>query len=66
MITCAYCGRPATMRIISVPDRVCTQHGLEFWTGLLNYSAGRPDVVLTEASQASPADHAGFALPMAS
>ena len=28
------------MKILSVPDQVCLEHGLEFWTGLLGYAAG--------------------------
>lgn len=29
------------MTIISSPDRVCFEHALEFWTGLLAYTHGR-------------------------
>ena len=35
MIFCAYCGQPATMKIVSNPEQVCLEHALEFWTGLL-------------------------------
>jgi len=37
MVCCAYCGEPATLRIVSNPEQVCLVHALEFWTGLLNY-----------------------------
>jgi hypothetical protein len=29
------------MTIVSNPERVCLQHGLEFWTGLLVYARDR-------------------------
>jgi hypothetical protein len=29
------------MTIVSNPERVCLQHGLEFWTGLLGYARDR-------------------------
>ena len=38
MNSCAYCGKPSTMKIISVPQDVCAAHGVEFWTGLLAYA----------------------------
>jgi hypothetical protein len=38
MTSCAYCGRPATARIVSNPEEVCVEHALEFWTGLLLYA----------------------------
>jgi hypothetical protein len=38
MMPCAYCERPATMNIPSNPERVCFEHALEFWTGLLRYT----------------------------
>ena len=37
MVCCAYCGEPATLRIVSNPEQVCLEHALEFWTGLLDY-----------------------------
>ncbi len=40
MISCAYCGQPATLRILSVPEQVCSTHAREFWTGLLGYVRG--------------------------
>ena len=41
MMSCAYCGQQATMKILSTPERVCAQHGHEFWTGLLAHAADR-------------------------
>jgi hypothetical protein len=41
MISCAYCGQPATMRILSVPEQVCPVHAREFWTGLLSYASSQ-------------------------
>lgn len=35
MMCCAYCGEPATMKIPSNPEQVCSRHALEFWTGVL-------------------------------
>lgn len=29
------------MTIVSSPDRVCLEHAVEFWTGLLAYTRGR-------------------------
>jgi hypothetical protein len=43
MAHCAYCGQPATMRIVSNPDRVCFAHALEFWNGLMAYAVDRSD-----------------------
>jgi hypothetical protein len=41
MITCAYCARPATTTIVANPHRVCLEHAVEFWSGLLDYTRGR-------------------------
>ena len=41
MTTCSYCDQPATMTIIANPSRVCAEHALEFWTGLLIYTHSR-------------------------
>lgn len=41
MTTCSYCKRPATDTIVATPHRVCLEHALEFWTGLLGYARGR-------------------------
>jgi hypothetical protein len=41
MMTCAYCARPATATIVANPHRVCVEHAVEFWTGLLDYTRGR-------------------------
>jgi hypothetical protein len=35
---CAYCGQAATVRIPSIPDFVCHEHAVEFWTGLVAYA----------------------------
>jgi hypothetical protein len=29
------------MTIVSIPEHVCLQHGLEFWAGLLGYARDR-------------------------
>ena len=31
------------MQIVSNPERVCLEHALEFWTGLLVYAKGHSD-----------------------
>jgi hypothetical protein len=41
MTTCSYCARPATTSIVATPHRVCLEHAVEFWTGLLEYTRGR-------------------------
>jgi hypothetical protein len=41
MTTCSYCKRPATDTIVATPHRVCLEHAIEFWTGLLGYTQGR-------------------------
>jgi hypothetical protein len=41
MATCSYCKRPATDTIVATPHRVCLEHAIEFWTGLLVYTQGR-------------------------
>jgi hypothetical protein len=38
MISCAYCGKPSTMTIVSNTHRVCLDHALEFWTGFLGWA----------------------------
>jgi hypothetical protein len=43
MTNCSYCPRPATTTIIANPSRVCLEHALEFWTGLLGYARGRSE-----------------------
>lgn len=42
MTCCAYCGEAATISIAANPSRVCLDHAVEFWTGLLAY-AHAPD-----------------------
>ena len=41
MATCSYCDQPASVTIVSDPQRVCIEHALEFWTGLLAYASLR-------------------------
>ena len=43
MISCAYCGQVATMKIVSIPDKVCLEHAVEFWSGLLVYATDRSE-----------------------
>jgi hypothetical protein len=43
MICCAYCDQQATMKTLSNPERVCFDHALEFWTGLLVYANDRSE-----------------------
>jgi hypothetical protein len=43
MMGCAYCGQPATTKIVSYPEQVCFEHALEFWTGLLVYARDRSE-----------------------
>ena len=38
MMCCAYCQHEATKTIVSTPQKVCLEHALEFWTGLLVYA----------------------------
>jgi hypothetical protein len=38
MTSCAYCDQKATTKIISSPERVCLEHALEFWHGLMDYA----------------------------
>jgi hypothetical protein len=38
MVCCAYCGEPATLKIVSNPEQVCLEHALQFWNGLLDYA----------------------------
>jgi hypothetical protein len=48
MMRCAYCGRQATMKIESIPEDVCVEHGVEFYAGLLVYATERSDCVKHE------------------
>jgi len=38
---CAYCRKPATVKILSSPDAVCVDHAVEFWSGLLVFAHDR-------------------------
>ena len=51
MTTCSYCDQPATATIIANPHRVCFQHALEFWTGLLAYTHGRSGPCVKDQEQ---------------
>jgi hypothetical protein len=47
------------MRILSNPERVCSDHGMEFWTGLLVYardSADARQIVRSSPFPAQPLD----------
>ena len=89
MTSCSYCNKPATATILANPHRVCLEHAVEFWTGLLDYTRGRSgpcvkhemmcecplclemDASLLRASaiagaSASPGDHVGFSIGLAS
>ncbi|MEO8260317.1 MAG: hypothetical protein ABI868_23430 [Acidobacteriota bacterium] len=37
MVCCAYCGEPASLKIVANPEQVCQAHAVEFWCGLLDY-----------------------------
>lgn len=37
MMCCAYCDQRATLKIVACPDKVCAEHALEFWNGLMAY-----------------------------
>lgn len=32
------------MKIVSIPQQVCLEHALEFWTGLLAYATDRTEL----------------------
>jgi hypothetical protein len=74
MMSCPYCGRRATTKIVSWPDEVCLEHALEFWTGLLAYAREQSDVLrasslratAAEAVGPSPRDHEDFSIGLAS
>jgi hypothetical protein len=38
MKCCAYCRHEGTTRIVSTTQRVCLEHAVEFWTGLLAFA----------------------------
>ena len=46
------------MRILSNPDRVCYDHGVEFWTGLLVYARDSSDERQTVRGGPTPFLHA--------
>ena len=41
MTCCAYCEHQAMTTIASNPERVCRDHAVEFWTGLVAYARDR-------------------------
>jgi hypothetical protein len=41
------------MNIIASPQRVCAEHAVEFWTGLLAYSHARAGVCIKNDQQCS-------------
>jgi hypothetical protein len=51
MTICSYCKRPATHTIVANPHRVCQEHAVEFWTGLLDYTQGRAGACVKETMQ---------------
>ena len=67
MKACAYCGQPATMTIVSSPDRVCFTHAMEFWDGLMAYAKERaPNEPDARTFPPSPGDHVDFQIRLAS
>ena len=64
---CAFCTQPATMTIVSSPERVCFTHAMEFWDGLMAYAKERtPSDSGARTFPPSPGDHVGFAMRLAS
>ena len=53
MATCSYCNQPATTMIIATTPRVCLEHALEFWTGLLAYTRGRSGACVKNQEECS-------------
>jgi hypothetical protein len=51
MTTCSYCNQPATTTIIANPPRVCLDHAIEFWTGLLTYTRSRSGVCVKDVQE---------------
>jgi hypothetical protein len=56
------------MQIVSNPERVCLEHALEFWTGLLAYAKDHsdPDRRSIAAAGRSPRDEAHVQIRLAS
>jgi hypothetical protein len=48
MLCCAYCEQEATMRIVSIPEQVCFDHAMEFWTGLIDYARDTSDTCVKQ------------------
>jgi hypothetical protein len=51
MTICSYCKRPATHTIVAIPHRVCLEHAVEFWTGLLEYTQARSRPCVKDTTQ---------------
>ena len=47
MLSCAYCGQPATMRIPSNPEEVCQEHAVEYRTELLAFTKSQSQPCVT-------------------
>jgi hypothetical protein len=48
--TCAYCPRPAVAKLPTVRgERVCTEHAIEYWRGLLDANH-RPTLAIMKAA----------------
>jgi len=63
----ASCGHPATITIVSSPDRVCFTHAMEFWNGLMAYAKERaPNALDARTFAPSPGDHVDFQIRLAS
>jgi hypothetical protein len=55
------------MTIVSSPDRVCFNHAMEFWDGLMAYARERaPSDTEARTFPPSPGDHVGFQIRLAS
>ena len=64
---CAFCTQPATMTIVSSPERVCFTHAMEFWDGLMAYAKERAPIAPDARTFApSPGDHVDFQIRLAS
>lgn len=54
-MSCEYCSELATVRIPSISNRVCVDHAIEFWTGLVEFAAkDRPVASPVVASEIDP------------
>jgi hypothetical protein len=53
-MSCEYCSELATVRIPSISNRVCVDHAIEFWTGLMAFAAKDRPAVETVAQVIVP------------